>query len=167
MALLPILRYPDTRLYKKAKPVREIDEYIRCLVQDMIETMKAAVGIGLAATQVDVHLRIIVLDISKEQDDPEVFINPRLIQQKGRREHEEGCLSVPGIYDKVTRADRVVVEAWDLEGNTFVVEAEGLMATCLQHEMDHLEGRVFVDYLSQLKQNRIKSKLRKRLRETL
>ena len=167
MALLPILRYPDTRLYKKAKPVREVDERIRRLVQDMIETMKAAVGIGLAATQVDVHLRVIVLDISKEQNNPEVFINPRLIQQEGQREHEEGCLSVPGIYDKVTRADRVVVEAWDLEGNTFVRTAEGLMATCLQHEMDHLEGKVFVDYLSVLKQNRIKAKLRKRLRETL
>ncbi|NDU85618.1 MAG: peptide deformylase [Ferrovum sp.] len=167
MALLPILRYPDPRLYTKAKPVREVDEVIQRLVDDMIETMRAAVGIGLAATQVDVHRCVIVLDVSKEQNAPQVFINPRLLKLEGEREHEEGCLSVPGIYDRVTRADKIVVEAWDREGRTFTQEADGLLATCIQHEMDHLQGKVFVDYLSLLKQNRIKTKLRKRARDTL
>ncbi len=167
MALLPILHYPDPRLHTRASPVTVVDESIRQLVSDLEETMRAAEGIGLAATQVNVHKRVIVLDISEDQQHLQVFINPRLISSDGQVEREEGCLSVPGIYDRVTRADRVVVEALDRDGRPFTVQAEGLLATCIQHEMDHLEGKVFVEYLSQLKQNRIKTKLRKRARETL
>ena len=167
MALLPILHYPDPRLHTRASPVAEVDDRIRKLVDDMVETMRAAVGIGLAATQVNVHQRVIVLDVSEDQQHPQVFINPRLVSSEGQSEREEGCLSVPGIYDRVTRAERIVVEALDRDGKLFVLQAEGLLATCLQHEMDHLDGKVFVEYLSQLKQNRIKTKLRKRVRETL
>ncbi len=167
MALLPILRYPDARLYKRAAPVSEVDDSIRALADNMVETMRAAHGVGLAATQVDVHLRVIVLDVSEDQQHPLVFINPVLVSEEGSCEREEGCLSVPGIYDRVTRAERVVVEALDKEGKLFRTKAEGLLATCLLHEMDHLEGKVFVDYLSPLKQNRIKTKMRKRAKETL
>lgn len=167
MALLPILHYPDPRLHTRASPVTVVDESIRQLVSDLEETMRAAEGIGLAATQVNVHKRVIVLDVSEDQQHLQVFINPRLISSDGQVEREEGCLSVPGIYDRVTRADRVVVEALDRDGKPFTIQAEGLLATCIQHEMDHLEGKVFVEYLSQLKLNRIRTKLRKRARETL
>ncbi|MDE2260577.1 MAG: peptide deformylase [Betaproteobacteria bacterium] len=167
MALLPILHYPDPRLHTRASPVVEVDAEIRKLVDDMAETMHAAAGIGLAATQVNVHKRLIVLDVSEDQQHLQVFINPKLLSQDGSQEREEGCLSVPGIYDRVTRAEHIVVEALDREGRLFTLEADGLLATCVQHEMDHLEGKVFVEYLSQLKQNRIKTKLRKRARETL
>lgn len=167
MALLPILHYPDPRLHTRAAAVVVVDERIRQLVDDMAETMRAAVGVGLAATQVDVHLRVIVLDVSEDHQQLQVFINPRLLSSEGEAENEEGCLSVPGIYDWVTRARRIKVEAMDREGKLFTLEAEGLLGTCIQHEMDHLEGRVFVQHLSQLKQNRIKTKLRKRARENL
>ncbi len=167
MALLPILHYPDPRLHTRATPVGNVDDEIRRLVDDMAQTMRAAVGIGLAATQVNVHKRVIVLDVSEDQQHLQVFINPRLVSSEGSVEREEGCLSVPGIYDQVTRAESIVVEALDRDGKLFTLRAEGLLATCIQHEMDHLEGKVFVEYLSQLKQNRIKNKLRKRARETL
>ncbi len=167
MALLPILHYPDPRLHTRATAVAVVDERIRQLVDDMAETMRAAEGVGLAATQVDVHLRIIVLDVSEDHQQLQVFINPRLLSSEGEAENEEGCLSVPGIYDRVTRARRIKVEAMNREGKLFTLEAEGLLGTCIQHEMDHLEGKVFVQHLSQLKQNRIKTKLRKRARENL
>lgn len=166
MVLLPILRYPDPRLHRKARPVMVVDDTIRRLAQDMLETMYAAEGIGLAATQVDQWWHVVVVDISKDRSQPHVLINPRILQSSGSREHEEGCLSVPGIYDKVVRADGVVVAALDLQGKAFELDASGLLATCLQHEIDHLHGKVFVDYLSPLKQNRIKNKLRKRARDT-
>lgn len=167
MAKLTILRYPDPRLYTVAKPVATVDERIRRLVADMAETMYAAPGIGLAATQVDQHVQVLVIDISEERNDLRVFINPVLISSDGIAIHEEGCLSVPGIYDKVTRAERVTVQALDAEGKSFTLEAEGLMAVCVQHEMDHLLGKVFVQYLSPLKQSRIKNKLKKRVLETM
>ncbi len=167
MALLPILHYPDPRLHTRASPVMEVDAEIRKLVDDMAETMRAAAGIGLAATQVNVHKRLIVLDVSEDQQHLQVFINPKLLSRDGSQEREEGCLSVPGIYERVTRAEHIVVEALDRDGKPFTLETDGLLATCIQHEMDHLEGKVFVEYLSQLKQNRIKTKLRKRARETL
>lgn len=167
MAVLPLLHYPDQRLHTVAKPVAQVDDSIRRLISDMAETMYAAPGIGLAATQVDVHRRVIVVDVSEHGDCLQVFINPVLISKDGECEREEGCLSVPGIYDKVTRAEHIVVEALDRQGERFRLAADGLLATCIQHEMDHLEGRVFVEYLSQLKQTRIKTKLRKRARETL
>jgi len=151
----------------RATAVAVVDERIRQLVDDMAETMRAAEGVGLAATQVDVHLRIIVLDVSEDHQQLQVFINPRLLSSEGEAENEEGCLSVPGIYDRVTRARRIKVEAMNREGKLFTLEAEGLLGTCIQHEMDHLEGKVFVQHLSQLKQNRIKTKLRKRARENL
>jgi peptide deformylase len=164
MAVLPLLHYPDPRLHTVATPVRQVDDTIRRLIDDMAETMYTAPGIGLAATQVDVHKRVILVDISEKGDQLLTLINPVLLSKDGEAEREEGCLSVPGIYDKVTRADHIVVEALDRRGERFTMEAEGLLATCIQHEMDHLEGRVFVEYLSQLKQNRIKTKLRKRAR---
>lgn len=165
MAKLSILHYPDPRLYKVAKPVQTVDDRIRNLIDDMKETMYAAPGIGLAATQVDVHERLLVMDISENRDDFRVFINPEIVMESGRAEGEEGCLSVPGVYDKVTRAERVKVRALDRDGKPFEIEAEGLLAVCIQHEMDHLLGKVFVDYLSPLKRNRIKSKLLKQARE--
>ncbi len=167
MALLNIIHYPDRRLHTVAKPVAQVDERIRKLVADMAQTMYAAPGIGLAATQVDVHEQVIVIDISETRDDLRVFINPRLLKADGSAVHEEGCLSVPGIYDKVTRAERITVEALNTEGASFTLEAEGLLAVCIQHEMDHLQGKVFVEYLSSLKQARIKNKLKKHLRETM
>ena len=165
MAKLDILHYPDPRLYTVAKPVQTVDARIRRLIDDMKETMYAAPGIGLAATQVNVHERLLVMDISETRDDFRVFINPEIISQTGRAENEEGCLSVPGVYDKVTRAERVNVRALDRDGKPFELKAEGLLAVCIQHEMDHLLGKVFVDYLSPLKRNRIKSKLLKQARE--
>jgi peptide deformylase len=165
MAKLDILHYPDPRLYTVAKPVQTVDARIRRLIDDMKETMYAAPGIGLAATQVNVHERLLVMDISETRDDFRVFINPEIVSQTGRAENEEGCLSVPGVYDKVTRAEWVKVRAMDRDGKSFELEAEGLLAVCIQHEMDHLLGKVFVDYLSPLKRNRIKSKLLKQARE--
>jgi peptide deformylase len=165
MAKLDILHYPDARLHTVAKPVKAVDERIRKLVDDMAETMYAAPGIGLAATQVNVHERIVVIDISETHDQLRVFINPEIVAQSGTEESEEGCLSVPGIFDKVTRAERVTVRALDREGKPFELDADGLLAVCIQHEIDHLKGKVFVDYLSSLKRNRIKSKLLKQARE--
>ena len=167
MAKLTILRYPDPRLYTVAKPVAKVDDHIRKLVADMAETMYAAPGIGLAATQVDQHVQLVVIDTSEEHNDLHVFINPTIISTDGIAIHEEGCLSVPGIYDKVTRAERVTVQALGVDGKPFTLEAEGLMAVCVQHEMDHLLGKVFVQYLSTLKQSRIKNKLKKRVLETM
>ncbi|MCL6556288.1 MAG: peptide deformylase [Burkholderiales bacterium] len=167
MAILKILHYPDPRLHTVAKPVASVDDRIRCLVADMAETMYAAPGIGLAATQVDVHEQVIVIDVSETRDELRVFINPELVRAEGEAEYEEGCLSVPGIYDKVKRAARITVRALDQEGRPFTLDAEGLLAVCIQHEMDHLKGRVFVEYLSRLKQNRIRQKLKKRERETM
>jgi peptide deformylase len=165
MAKLDILHYPDARLHTVAKPVALVDARIRELVDDMAETMYAAPGIGLAATQVNVHERVIVIDISETHDELLVFINPEIVAQSGREESEEGCLSVPGIFDKVERAEQVTVRALDRDGKPFELRADGLLAVCVQHEMDHLMGRVFVDYLSNLKRNRIKAKLAKQARE--
>jgi peptide deformylase len=161
MALLSILKYPDPRLHTVAEPVDEVDEATRCLVGDMAETMYAAPGIGLAATQVDVHKRVIVLDISESKDQLLVLINPEIVASSGQIECEEGCLSVPGIFEKVIRAEEIRVRALDRDGITFDFDASGLLSVCVQHEMDHLEGKVFVDYLSPLKQERIVKKLRK------
>ena len=166
MALLPILRFPDLRLKKIAQPVTQIDESIRQLASDMAETMYEAPGIGLAATQVDVHKQLIIIDVSEDKSDLRVFINPRLEQCEGSQEGEEGCLSVPGIYEKVERAERVTVHYLDLDGRQQSLVADGLLAVCLQHELDHLNGTVFVDHLSQLKQVRIKNKLAKKARVT-
>ncbi|OZA30360.1 MAG: peptide deformylase [Hydrogenophilales bacterium 17-61-9] len=165
MARLDILHYPDARLHTVAKPVAAVDARIRQLIDDMAETMYAAPGIGLAATQVNVHERVVVIDISETRDDLRAFINPEIVAQSGREESEEGCLSVPGIFDKVERAERVTVRALDRNGTSFELEADGLLAVCIQHEMDHLMGKVFVDYLSSLKRNRIKAKLLKQARE--
>ncbi len=167
MALLPILQYPDPRLHKVAKPVEAVTDQIRRLIRDMSETMYAAPGIGLAATQVDVHQRIIVMDVSEAHNELKIFINPELLECSGEEEGEEGCLSVPGIYEKVKRSERVTVRALNELGETFTLEADGLLAVCIQHEMDHLQGRVFVELLSHLKQTRIRSKLKKQRRETL
>lgn len=166
MALLPILHFPDVRLKKIAAPITVVDDKIRRLAADMAETMYAAPGIGLAATQVDVHKRLIVIDVSETRDELRVLINPTLLQQDGAQEGEEGCLSVPGIYDKVSRAERVVVRYLDLDGQSQELAADGLLAVCIQHEMDHLEGKVFVEHLSALKQTRIKAKLAKQARIT-
>jgi peptide deformylase len=166
MALLPILRYPDPRLYKKAAPVDVVDAGIRKLAADMAETMYAAPGVGLAATQVDVHKRVVVIDVSEDKNALQVFINPEILSREGECEAEEGCLSVPGIYDLVTRAAKVRVRALGLDGEPFELEAEDLLAVCVQHEVDHLEGKVFVEYLSRLKQARIKAKLAKQARIT-
>jgi peptide deformylase len=167
MAILPILQYPDERLHKVAKKVDGITSATRKLISDMAETMYAAPGIGLAATQVDVHQQIIVIDVSETHDDLLVLINPQLVASSGESKCEEGCLSVPGIYDKVERAERVTVRALNAKGEEFSLEAEGLLAVCVQHEMDHLQGKVFVEHLSHLKQVRIRNKLKKRLRETM
>lgn len=166
MALLPILRFPDPRLKKVAAPVREIDESIKRLASDMAETMYEAPGIGLAATQVDVHKRVIVIDISEARDELLTLINPEITEQAGTQVCEEGCLSVPGIYDKVERAESVVVHYLDLQGEKRTIEADGLLAVCLQHEIDHLDGKVFVEHLSLLKQTRIKAKLAKQAKIT-
>lgn len=166
MALLPILCYPDPRLHKVASPVVQVDDRIRQLVADMLETMYDAKGIGLAATQVDVHERVIVIDSSENRDAPLVLINPELVWTSVERHvNEEGCLSVPGIYDGVERFDAVHVRALDEQGKSRVIEADGVLAICVQHEMDHLLGKVFVEYLSILKRNRIQTKMRKLQRE--
>jgi peptide deformylase len=166
MALLPILCYPDPKLHKVAKPVAQVDTRIKNLVTDMLETMYDAKGIGLAATQVDVHERLIVIDVSEERNAPLVLINPELTWTSAEKHiNEEGCLSVPGIYDGVERFDAVHVTALDGSGKSRVIEADGMLAVCIQHEMDHLMGKVFVEYLSPLKRNRIKSKLLKAERE--
>ncbi|MEJ2769038.1 peptide deformylase [Mycetohabitans sp. B46] len=162
MALLNILHYPDKRLHKVAKPVERVDERIRKLVADMAETMYAAPGVGLAATQVDVHERVVVIDVSDTRDALRVFINPEIVWSSDEHQvNEEGCLSVPGIYDSVERAERVRVRALNENGEPFELECEGLLAICIQHEMDHLLGKVFVEYLSPLKQMRIKTKMKK------
>jgi len=162
MAVLDILRYPDPRLHTVAEPVAVVDDRIRQLASDMAETMYEAPGIGLAATQVDVHLRVIVIDVSEARDDLKVFVNPEILATSGESKvYEEGCLSVPGIYDEVERPDQVTVRALDLQGKSFTLEADGVLAVCLQHEIDHLNGKVFVQYLSRLKQSRIRSKLTK------
>lgn len=166
MALLPILRFPDPRLKKVAAPVSQVDDNLRKLAANMAETMYEAPGIGLAATQVDVHRRLIVIDVSEEKNQLRVFVNPELVRCEGSALGEEGCLSVPGIYDKVERAERVTVNYLDLDGKPQTLAADGLLAVCIQHEIDHLNGTVFVDHLSQLKQTRIKNKLAKQARVT-
>jgi len=166
MAVLDILRYPDPRLYNQAEPVAEVDESVRALVRDMADTMYAAPGVGLAATQVDVHKRVVVIDPSETRDRLLVLINPEIVSREGVQYCEEGCLSVPGIYEVVERAERVTVRALGLDGKSFTLTADKLLALCIQHEMDHLDGKVFVDYLSRLKQQRIKAKLQKQLRQT-
>ena len=166
MALLPILRYPDPRLHTRAAPVLKVDDSIRKLVADMAETMYEAPGIGLAATQVNVHQRVVVIDVSEDNSALLALVNPEIISRSGEQVCEEGCLSVPGIYDKVTRAEQVRVRALNQKGETFELDAEGLLAVCIQHELDHLDGKVFVEYLSQLKQTRIKGKLAKKARIT-
>ena len=166
MALLPILRFPDPRLKKVAAPVSQVTDQIRKLAADMAETMYEAPGIGLAATQVDVHKRVVVIDISEEKNQLLVLINPELVTCDGLALGEEGCLSVPGIYDKVERAERVTVKYIDQDGRSQTLDADGLLAVCIQHELDHLDGKVFVDHLSQLKQTRIRNKLAKQARVT-
>jgi peptide deformylase len=166
MPLLNILRYPDARLHKVAAPVTVFDEPLKKLVRDMAETMYAAPGIGLAATQVDVHKQVIVLDVSERRDSLVVLVNPEIVEATGVSDIEEGCLSVPGVYDIVERAERVKVRAYDQNGNSFTLEAQGLLSVCIQHEMDHLKGKVFVEYLSQLKQQRVRAKLAKQLRKS-
>ncbi len=166
MALLSILRYPDTRLHKIASPVIAFDERLKKLVADMAETMYDAPGIGLAATQVDVHEQVIVIDVSETRDQLQVLINPEILWASDDRQvYEEGCLSVPGIYDGVERPSRVRVRSLDVDGHPHEFDADGLLAVCVQHEMDHLKGKVFVEYLSPLKRNRIKTKLQKEERE--
>jgi peptide deformylase len=166
MPVLSILRYPDARLHKLAAPVTVFDEALKKLVADMAETMYAAPGIGLAATQVDVHKQVIVVDVSDRHDSLLVLVNPEIVEATGESDIEEGCLSLPGIYELVPRAERVKVRAFDQSGKAFTLEAQGLLAVCIQHEMDHLQGKVFVEHLSQLKQQRIRAKLAKQLRKS-
>ena len=161
MARLDILVYPDPRLRTRAVPVEAVDDGIRQLAADMLETMYEAPGIGLAATQVNVHKRLLVADVSEDRSDPHVLINPEIVEKDGVEVMEEGCLSVPGFFEKVERADHIKVRALGLDGEPYELEAEGLLAVCIQHEMDHLEGKLFVDYLSQLKRQRIRKKLEK------
>ncbi len=166
MAKLTILEFPDSRLRIRAAPVAVVDDGIRRLIDDMLETMYAAPGVGLAATQVDVHKRVLVADVSKEQNHPLALVNPEIVEREGTTEAEEGCLSVPGIFDTLTnRSARIVVRALDRDGKPCEFEADGLLAICIQHEMDHLEGKLFVDYLSELKRTRIRKKLEKERRE--
>jgi peptide deformylase len=165
MALLPILEFPDPRLRTRAEPVQQFDDALRQLVADMLQTMYVAPGIGLAATQVDVHRRLLVMDVSAEQDQPQVYINPEIVTRDGVEVSEEGCLSVPNIFEEVERAARIQVRAQDEHGAPFERELTGLAAVCLQHEMDHLAGKLFVDYLSGLKRERIRRKLEKERRE--
>jgi len=161
MAILHILRYPDPRLQKAAAKVDRVNDEIRRLIKDMADTMYAAPGVGLAATQLNVHKRVIMIDVSETHDQLQVFINPELVAASGEADCEEGCLSVPGVFEKVRRAERITVRALGADGRSFTLEAEGLLAVCIQHEMDHLEGKVFVEYLSKLKQQRILAKLKK------
>jgi peptide deformylase len=165
---LPILFVPDKRLRLKARPIGDADgDKVRALADKMLATMYAAPGIGLAATQVNAHLRVIVIDVSETKDALQVFINPEILEAEGESDCEEGCLSVPGIYEKVRRAERIKVRALDQQGEPFALDADGLLAVCIQHEMDHLQGKVFVEYLSPLKQLRLQAKLRKRRKETM
>lgn len=161
MAILNILEFPDPRLRTKAQPVEQVDDALRQLIDDMFETMYAAPGIGLAATQVDVHKRLLVADVSADKDQPHVLINPEIIEKDGVEVTEEGCLSVPGFYEPVERAERIRVRALNRDGETYEMDAEGLLAVCIQHEMDHLEGKLFVDYLSEMKRQRIRKRLLK------
>jgi peptide deformylase len=165
MALLPILEFPDPRLRTRASPVEQVDAPLRKLIADMFETMYAAPGIGLAATQVNVHKRLLVIDVSESRKEPLALVNPQILSREGIEETEEGCLSVPGIYDKVTRADRIRVRALDRDGKQIEFDAHGLLAVCIQHEIDHLDGKLFVDYLSELKRTRIRRKLEKERKE--
>lgn len=165
MALLDILHFPDPRLRKKALPVSTVTEHTRQLAQDMLETMYAAPGVGLAAIQVNVQQRVVVIDISEDKSAPLIFINPEIINEEGEREHEEGCLSVPEAYELVTRADTVRVKALDQNGKKFELDADDLLATCIQHEIDHLDGKLFVDYISNLKRQRIKKRLEKQAKQ--
>ncbi len=167
MALLNILKFPDPRLRTRAKPVTEFDDELRRLVADMFETMYEAPGIGLAATQVDVHKRLLVMDISEDKNTPMVLINPEILEAEGEEEMDEGCLSVPGYYETVRRAERVRVRALNEHGESFEIEADGLQAVCIQHEMDHLEGKLFIDYLSSLKRDRIRKKLEKQKKQAV
>jgi peptide deformylase len=164
MAILNILNYPDPRLHTVAKPVKEVDAAIRRLIDDMRDTMYDAPGIGLAATQVNHHIQLLIIDTSETKDQLQVFINPKITSRDGVQDYEEGCLSVPGVYESVTRAERITVEALDKEGKPFTLEAHGLLSVCIQHEIDHLLGKVFVEYLSPLKRNRIKNKMLKQQR---
>src|SRR3954467_12256516 len=165
MAILEILQYPDQRLTLPAERVEKIDAATRKLIDDLIETMYAAPGVGLAATQVDRHLQIIVIDVSEDRSDLRVFINPEITRREGVATNQEGCLSVPGVYDNVERAESVTVTALDRNGSRFTPKASGILAACIQHEMDHLHGKIFIDYLSELKQNRVRAKLKKRQRK--
>ncbi len=167
MSHLTILHFPDERLRTVAKPVEQVDKRLRKVIDDMFETMYEAPGIGLAATQVNFHQRLIVIDISEEHNQPLVFINPEILEKEGVEEMDEGCLSVPGIYEKVQRAEKVKVRALDRNGEPFELQADGLLAVCIQHEIDHLDGKLFVDYLSNLKRQRIKKKLEKQSRQTM
>ena len=165
MPFLSILEFPDERLRKKALPVTTVDGDIRRLVDDMLETMYAAPGVGLAATQVNVRKRVLVLDVSEEKNSPLCLINPVLLDKQGREESEEGCLSVPGVFEKVSRADKIRIQALDRDGHPFELDADGLLAVCIQHEMDHLEGKLFVDYLSPLKRQLARKKVKKEQRQ--
>lgn len=165
MAILDILSYPDPRLHTVAKPVKEVNASLRRLIDDMAETMYAAPGIGLAATQVNQHIQLLIIDTSETKDQLQVFINPKITSKDGVQDYEEGCLSVPGIYETVTRAEKITVEALDGDGKLFTLEAHGLLSVCIQHEIDHLLGKVFVEYLSPLKRNRIKNKMVKQKRQ--
>lgn len=165
MALLPILEFPDPRLRTRAQPVERVDAGLRQLIDEMFETMYAAPGIGLAATQVNVHKRLLVIDISEQRNERLALINPEIVSHSGMEETEEGCLSVPGVYEKVKRAERIRVRALDRDGKQIEFDAHGLLAVCIQHEMDHLEGKLFVDYLSDLKRTRIRRKLEKERKE--
>ncbi len=167
MANLTILHFPDERLRTVAKPVEQVDDALRALIDDMFETMYDAPGIGLAATQVNVHKRLVVIDVSEEKNEPLVLINPEIIAREGDEEMDEGCLSVPGIYETVRRADRIKVRALNRHGEAFELETDGLLAVCIQHEIDHLDGKLFVDYLSTLKRQRIRKKLEKQMRQTM
>ena len=167
MALLNVLHFPDTRLRTKAKPVQQVDDNIRQIVKDMFETMYAAPGIGLAATQVNIHQQIIVIDVSYDKDQPLCLINPKILSREGDICLEEGCLSVPGVYEEVERANQITIQALDQQGKSFTAIAEELLAVCIQHEIDHLQGRLFVDYLSNLKRDRIRKKLSKQQSQTL
>ena len=167
MAILNILHFPDPRLRTRAVPVTVVDEQVRRLAGDMLETMYDAPGIGLAATQVNVHQRVVVIDVSEEKNQPLVLINPEILVKEGMEEMDEGCLSVPGVYETVERAEKVRIRALNRDGESFELDADGLLAVCIQHEIDHLDGKLFVDYLSSLKRERIKKKLEKQRRQTM
>jgi len=167
MAILNILHFPDDRLRTKARPVAEVTDKHRTLISNMLETMYDAPGIGLAATQVNVHERVLVIDISEEKNEPIALINPEILEKDGDQEFDEGCLSVPGIYETIHRAEKILVKALNKEGESIEMRAEGLLAVCIQHEMDHLEGKLFVDYLSQMKKQRIRKKLEKQQKNAM